>query len=283
MIFLSPAKLNLVLKIKNKDPKDNYHYIESIFDPISLYDILDVEITRGREIRVIDYFKKLKISEQKNIVYKAVKLMAEKYKFKFGVKITLYKHIPDGAGMGGGSSNAAAAIMALNKLLGLKLGNAEMAEIGFKCGSDVPFFIYGKPAYAAGKGEKIREYPRKVVFWYVIVVHKAVKVATKDAYGWYDSEIHLTKAKSYTNIMYGYKNGAYAFLYNDFENVIFRKYPVLKQVRDSLLKHHCIDASLSGSGSAVFALYDSRHAALAGYIKAGCEWKGSFVGLAHSI
>ena len=283
MIFLSPAKLNLVLKIKGKDPKDNYHYIESIFDPISLCDILDMDITQDREIRVIDYFGKLKIGRKKNIVYRVVKLMDDKYKFKCGVKITLYKHIPDGAGMGGGSSNAATAILALNKLLGLKLGNAEMAEIGFKCGADVPFFIYGKPSFVTGKGEKIREYKRKSVFWYVVVAHKAVKVATKDAYGWYDSEIHLTNVKSYTNIMYGYKNGGYAFLYNDFESMIFKKYPVLKEVRDSLVRHHCMDASLSGSGSAVFALYDSRHAALAGYIKAKSEWKGSFVGLAHSI
>lgn len=283
MIFLSPAKLNLVLKIKGVDPKDKYHIIESVFDPVSLYDILDVEITQAPGIKVIDYFKRLKIKQEKNIVFKAIKLMVEKYSIKAGVKATLYKHVPNGAGMGGGSSNAAAAIMALNKLLGLKLSAAEMAQIGFKCGSDVPFFIYGKPAFVRGKGEKISKYQRKGVFWYVVVVHKLVKVATKDAYGWWDAKINLTNDKSYTNIIYGYKKGAYAFLYNDFEKVIYEKYPVLKEVRDSLLEKDCIDASLSGSGSAVFAIFDSRKAALAAYKKVRSEWKGSYVGLAHSI
>lgn len=283
MIFLSPAKLNLVLKIKGTDASDNYHFIESVFDPVSLYDILDVEITKDRKIKVIDYFKKLKIKQEKNIVYKAVKMILKEFRVKAGVKITLYKHLPHGAGMGGGSSNAATAIMALNKLLGLKMTNAQMAKIGFKCGADVPFFIYGKPAFVTGKGEKIKKYARKGIFWYVVVVHKSVKVATKDAYGWFDAELNLTNTKSYTNIIYGYKKSIFTFLYNDFESVIYRHYPVLKEVRDSLLKQDCIDASLSGSGSAVFGLFDSRKAALTAYKKMRTEWKGSFVGLAHSI
>lgn len=283
MIFLSPAKLNLVLKIKNKDKKDGYHNIESVFDPISLYDILDVEITEKSGIELIDYFNKLKIKPQNNIVYRIVKLMLERYKVENGVKITLYKHIPNGAGMGGGSSNAATAILALNKILGLRLSTKVMAKIGFECGADVPFFVYGKPAFVTGKGEKIRAYARKRVLWYVVVVHKAVKVATKSAYEWYDSKNNLTNVKAYTNIIKGYKKGQYTFLYNDFESVIYEKYPVLKEVRDSLLKQDCIDACLSGSGSAVFALFDSRQAALVSYKKIRTQWKGSYVVLAHSI
>ncbi len=283
MIFLSPAKLNLVLRIKGSDPRDNYHFIESVFDPVSLYDVLDVEITQGRKITVVDYFKKLKVPQEKNIVYKAVKLLAKKSGFVSGVKVTLYKHIPNGAGLGGGSSNAATVIKALNQLLGLKLTEPEMARIGYSCGADVPFFIYAKPAFVSGKGEKISKYDRKNVFWYVVVVHKDIRITTKDAYGWYDHKINLTNDKSYTNIMYGYKKGVYAFLYNDFESVIYGRYPVLKNVRDFLLKTDCVDASLSGSGSAVYAMFDTRKAALEGYKKAVKVWKGSFVGLAHSI
>jgi 4-diphosphocytidyl-2-C-methyl-D-erythritol kinase len=147
----------------------------------------------------------------------------------------------------------------------------------------VPFFIYGKPAFVSGKGEKVSKYGRKGLFWYVVVVHKDIQVATKDAYDWYDHKINLTNDKSYTNIMYGYKKGVYAFLYNDFESVIYGRYPRLKKIRDSLLKLDCVDACLSGSGSAVYAMFDGRKAALEGYKTAVKEWKGSFVGFAHSI
>jgi 4-diphosphocytidyl-2-C-methyl-D-erythritol kinase len=283
MIFLSPAKLNLVLKIKGRDPKDGYHLIESVFDPISLYDVLDVEITQKRAIQVIDKFKKLGIKQDKNIIYKAVKMMADKYKIDSGIKIELYKHIPNGAGMGGGSSNAATAILAINRLLGLKLSVAEMSGIGYRCGADVPFFIQAKAAFVTGKGEKIGKYDRKKEFWYVVAVHKDIKVRTNEAYKWFDGEINLTNDKSYTNIIYGYRNSSYAFLYNDFESVIYKRYPVLKSIKEYFLLQDCVDASLSGSGSAVFAMFDRRQGALDCFKKTRLEWKGSFVGLAHSI
>jgi 4-diphosphocytidyl-2-C-methyl-D-erythritol kinase len=282
MIFISPAKVNLGLKITGKDPADGYHTIESVFDPVSLYDIIDIAPKSGKNVEIIDCFGALNIPQEKNIMYKAVKLIFDEYHVKKGIKITLYKYIPNGAGLGGGSSNAATVIKAVNILYDLHMTAGDMVKIGYKCGSDVPFFIKCRRSLVTGKGNKIREVKDKKLKWYVIAVHKNIRVCTKDAYKWFDEEKNLTKDLSYTNIIYRNSKERQGFLYNDFESVVFGKYPELKEIKESFFKFNCLDASLSGSGSAVYALFDSRRKAFKCCSMMGRDGEGSFVCLAHS-
>ncbi len=282
MRFFAPAKLNLVLNIGKKDKKDGYHFLESVFEPVSLFDELDIEITRAG-VEVVDKFNTLKLPQEKNIVYKAAMLMMKKYGISKGVKVTLYKYIPNGAGLGGGSSDAATVILAINRIFKLRLSSAEMAKTARKIGSDVPFFIYQKRAFVSGKGEKIRVLKVKKPFWFVIIVHKAIKIATKDAYKWFDAQTNLTNDKSYTIINSRNKKDDCGFLYNNFEPVVYGKFPILLRIKESFLRHGCLDSSLSGSGSAVFALFKDRMGALKCLKKVSREWKGSFICLARSI
>jgi 4-diphosphocytidyl-2-C-methyl-D-erythritol kinase len=283
MKFLSPAKVNLVLKVTGKDPADGYHFIESIFDPVSLYDVLDVRVTKEPGIRITDMLKALSISQEQNIIYKVLKKVMDMHAVKKGITIKLYKHIPDGAGLGGGSSNAATAIKAANRLFKLKMSEKKMTETAYSVGSDVPFFIKCRPAFVSGKGDKIRVLSKNNSNWYVIAVHSSIRVSTKEAYKWLDVEKNLTKAGLYTNIVYGNSGKRRVPLHNDFETAVYRKYPELLRLKEDFLIHGCLDASLSGSGSAVFALFDSRRGAMECYRKMRREWEGSFICLAHSI
>jgi 4-diphosphocytidyl-2-C-methyl-D-erythritol kinase len=283
MIFLSPAKVNLGLKITGKDPADGYHYIRSVFDPVSLYDIIDVECVSGAGIELIDYFNRLKIPPEKNLVYKAAALMKKEYGIKSGIKITLYKFIPHGAGLGGGSSNAATVIKALNLIFNAGLSEKNMAGLGFKLGSDVPFFIYSRAAFVTGKGNKIRPFKEFSGYWYVIAVPGDIRVPTAAAYDWYDYEKNLTKEVSYTKLINRFTDNLPADLNNDFERPVFKKYARLKKLKEYLLENGCINASLSGSGSAVYGIFKVRRGALECCEGMRSAWRGSFISLAHSI
>jgi 4-diphosphocytidyl-2-C-methyl-D-erythritol kinase len=289
MIFLAPAKINLSLRITGKDKKDGYHFISSVFDPVSLYDILDIKPLADPVIRVTDPLGKLKIRPEKNLAHKAAVLLQRTSKTRLGADIRLYKRIPDGAGLGGGSSDAAAVLKALNRLWKLDYGEGRLKKLAFKLGSDVPFFIGAKRGLITGKGEKIRPFPKGRVFWYVIIVKKGVKVPTRDAYEWYDSDFKLTLGiKKYilgSKLVRGMQNPSSALhLHNDFEGPVFKRRKALKKVRETLLKcRNAAGACMSGSGSSVFALFTKKKDAQACYKKSMKAFKGSFICIAHSI
>jgi len=286
MKYLSPAKVNLSLQITGRDPKDGYHYIDSIFDPVSLYDIIDIAKTDNDLITVTDVRGVLNIGQEKNIAYKAAALFKEKYHIKKGVDIKLYKNIPNGAGLGGGSSNAAAVLHAMNDIFKVKAPLKALSALGFKLGSDVPFFIYNRTARVTGKGDKIAPVTRKKALWYVLLC-KNTHVSTKKAYELLDNEKKLTNGKSYNILVLRYLKGQAVkggFLQNDFEKPIFKAFPVLKKVKNALIKQNkCIDACLSGSGATVFALFETKADAVNCCRKMKAKFPGSFVRTAHSI
>ena len=156
--YLSPAKVNLSLGITGKDPKDGYHFIDSIFDPVSVFDIIEIEKS---DSGAINLNSGLDIPKEKNLVYRAAALFMETYRIKKGVNIILHKNIPQGAGLGGGSSNAASVLHAMNDIFKVKAPLNELSALGFKLGSDVSFFIYNRTARVTGKGEKITPIERK--------------------------------------------------------------------------------------------------------------------------
>jgi 4-diphosphocytidyl-2-C-methyl-D-erythritol kinase len=283
MIFLSPAKINLILKITGRDPKDGYHYLDSVFDPVSLYDIIDIEKISGDAIEVVDHFKQLNIPAEKNLIHKAALLVKKQCGIKGGIKITFYKYIPSGAGLGGGSSNAATVIKGMNCIFKQGLTTGEMARLGFKLGSDVPFFIYSKASYVFGKGNKIRAFSDMDKYWYVICVPKGIRVATKEAYDWYDDEKNLTKAVPYIKLVDVRKKDFSKLLENDFESSVFKRYGKLKELKEDFLRHGGENAGLSGSGSAVYGLFKDRRGARECYKKIRRAWRGCFISLAHSI
>jgi 4-diphosphocytidyl-2-C-methyl-D-erythritol kinase len=289
MIFLAPAKVNMTLAITGRDKKDGYHFINSIFDPIALYDILDIIQVDGTAIQVKDALSRLNIPQDRNLAYRAAAALQAFMKVKRGALITLYKHIPDGAGLGGGSSDAAAVLKALNRIWGINLPEKRLMKTAFKLGSDVPFFLNCSPAIVSGKGEKTCFFKREKKFWYVIVALKGVKVLTSEAYNWYDRDLRLTSAGNNTILIPRLKRDAQTsphniYLFNDFEIPVYRRNPALEKVRDALL---CCGkpagVQLSGSGSAVFALFETKSKAYDCYKKAGRLFKGSFVCLTHSV
>ncbi len=281
--YLSPAKVNLSLGITGKDPKDGYHYIDSIFDPVSVFDVIEIEKSSGQSINLNS---RLDIPKEKNLVYKAAALFKEAYGIKKGVNISLHKNIPQGAGLGGGSSNAAAVLHAMNDIFKVKAPLKELSALGFKLGSDVPFFIFNRTARVTGKGEKITPVERKRVLWYVLLC-KNVHVATKKAYELLDNEKKLTFDKSYNILLLRYLKGQDVkggFLQNDFEKPIFRSFPGLKEVKIVLKKQkNCIDACMSGSGATVFALFETKEDADSSCRRMKAVFPGSFVRTAHSI
>lgn len=247
------AKINTSLKILSKR-SDGYHEIETIMQNISLYDELFFSITDDNKFEILIDDNSVPKNE-KNVCYQVWNILKSYTNENFGTKIEIKKKIPVGAGLGGGSSDAAATIFALNNLWKLSLTKRQMLEVAAKVGSDVPFFIYGGKALCTGRGEIVKRLPfLDTDKFFVIVVKPDESVNTKLAYEEWD--------KNFLNEDYnciGSKEGGMIcyqktpFLFqNDFEKVIFTKYPNIKRAKDLLLKYGAIDASLTGSGSAVF-------------------------------
>jgi 4-diphosphocytidyl-2-C-methyl-D-erythritol kinase len=289
MQFLSPAKVNLSLDITGKDPVDGYHYINSVFDPVSVYDLLDFEKTSGSGISVMDKNSALNIPPEKNIVYKAAKLFIDTFGIKKGIRIKLYKNIPNGAGLGGGSSNAATTLHAMNLIFKVFTDKKHLAQLACKLGSDVPFFIYNRTAVVSGKGEKLKFITKKRKLWYVLLC-KPVHVSTKYAYELFDLRKKLTVKKNNTIIILRYIKGKMGskpkkgtLLHNDFEDVIFSKFADLKEAKGFLTKCNCIDAGMSGSGATVFAVFETKNEAVACYETIRGVDPRSFSTVAHSI
>ncbi|MCX8093379.1 MAG: 4-(cytidine 5'-diphospho)-2-C-methyl-D-erythritol kinase [Candidatus Goldbacteria bacterium] len=279
MIFLSPAKINLTLFIKGKDEKDGYHYIDSIIDPISLYDLIDINVTDNKQIILKDKFNKLKIPTTENLIYKAASLLQNKYNVKKGAIIEFYKYIPDGAGLGGGSSNAATTLKALNRLWKLKLSLKELEKIAIHIGSDVPFFIRGKYARITKKGEKISILKRKKINWYIIIIPKLCKIKTAQAYQWYDKDFVLTEKTTCNKILNG------NFLYNELEGPVLKRNILLNKIKEKLISvaNDGNKVSLSGSGSAMFSLCETKIKAKNLFQKAKRIFKNCYIYMVHSI
>lgn len=224
------CKINLSLKIVGL--KDGYHLLESIFCPINIYDEIEVELSSEDCVVGMD------IPQEKNIIYKTIKKIKEIYGIKKSVKVSIKKNIPLQAGLGGGSSNAAFTILALNELFDLQLDTEEMINIGKEIGSDVPFFIINKPSFVEGRGEKIKplENFKKI---YGILVFDDVFMSTKDVFEKYD-QINDIDEKSENDLE------SAVFLLNGGEKV--------KKCKKTLLECGCEKALMSGAGGSVFGL-----------------------------
>ncbi|MBS1258615.1 MAG: 4-diphosphocytidyl-2-C-methyl-D-erythritol kinase [Candidatus Scalindua arabica] len=256
----APAKINLFLEILGKRD-DGYHEIETVMQEIDLVDNLQFEeIQEGVRLKCND---KNIPSDENNLVCRAANLILNECGIKKGVSISLEKNIPVGAGLGGGSSDAAATLKALNLLWKIGLNDTELMEFAAKLGSDIPFFIKGKTTLCSGRGEKITPIEVKGEMNYLIIFPR-INISTTTIYR--NLKIDLTKkiidVSFFLNALKHHKvSGISKLLFNRLEEVIFATYPDLLDVKKALAHYDFCGLSVSGSGSAFFGLCKDRQQA----------------------
>jgi 4-diphosphocytidyl-2-C-methyl-D-erythritol kinase len=260
------AKINLRLDILGRRA-DGYHELRTIFQAVSLHDRLKLRVARANGISLVIHGNDALSREpfQKNLVYRAVETLRRELKVRSGVEIELWKRIPAGRGLGGGSSDAAAALVGYLRLTGRKLPLARLLEMASELGADVPFFLFGGRALGVGCGNTIYPLPDIRPKTVLIVSPRVVHVATPDAYRWLRARAlkasgPLTKPTA-DSTLWGFCALCWSTqgsgLSNDFEPPVFRRHPRLDQIKRTLLRRGAADASLAGSGSAVFGVFPS--------------------------
>ena len=248
----APAKINLALKILRKRA-DGYHDIKSILQKVSLYDTLSLKLSPLQGITVTADDPSIP-TDSRNLAYRAADLLLKQQKITPGISIHIKKRIPAGAGLGGGSSNAAATLTGLNKLLRCNLPETELLRLGVEIGADVPFFIYAKPsALAEGIGEQLSPVKIQVPLW-LVIVFPCFSISTKWAYENYRV---LTNEGKNIRIPRSFEqlNSVLHILSNDLENVVTKQYPEIQEIKHTLIQAGACGSLMSGSGSSVFGIF----------------------------
>jgi 4-diphosphocytidyl-2-C-methyl-D-erythritol kinase len=261
----APAKINLSLRAVGRRA-DGYHLIDSIMVPVSLYDEIEIRKRRrtagtqeaGEQIQISCNHPAVPLGKE-NIVYRAAQRIMKKGGRFQPVRIQIRKRIPVGGGLGGGSSDAAATLVAMNRLLKLRLSRAALEKIALSLGADVPFFIRGRPARARGIGERLQPLRGLPHFW-AVIVFPGFPVSTGWAYG--KLRVKLTKLVVNTSIINSPKNldELSRLLVNDLESVTLKRYPAIGFLKERLLREGAGSALMAGSGSSVFGIFKSQRA-----------------------
>jgi 4-diphosphocytidyl-2-C-methyl-D-erythritol kinase len=254
------AKVNLRLDILGKRP-DGYHELRTIFQTISLHDELRLRASKTSSICLnIRGNQSLSLEPvRKNLVYAAVDALRRELGIRSGVEIELRKKIPAGRGLGGGSSDAAAALLGYLRLTRRTIPASRLTEIAASLGADVPFFLFGGRALGIGRGDEIYPLPDISKLALLVVSPCDIHVPTPGAYRWLKAPA-LTKNRATPKL---WKFCALCWsaqgsgLSNDFEKPVFRRHPRLAQIKRALLQRGAAEASLAGSGSAVFGVFPS--------------------------
>ena len=254
----APAKVNLVLEVLGKD--NGYHRISSIVQSVDLCDVLNLEL--GKEVRFECDEPRLR---RDNLVTRAAKLLKESTGCDLGARIELRKHIPWGAGLGGGSSDAAATMLALNDLWGLKMPPSDLTRLAFELGSDVPFFIHKGTALVEGKGERVRPLPPLPSTSFVLLVPPLPKVPnkTRQMYGRL-RVADFTRGEFIEAALLSLRRGERldpGVMFNVFENVAYDFFSGLDEYRRILEGAGAPRAYLAGSGPCLFALFTRKEEA----------------------
>jgi 4-diphosphocytidyl-2-C-methyl-D-erythritol kinase len=254
----TPAKINLILRILDRRP-DGYHNLWSLMQAVQLEDELALSVSDNHSTITLQCDEPSLKTDPSNLVYRAAEAVLKQSGQTVGLDMVLAKRIPMGAGLGGGSSDAAATIAGLNRLLNLGWSKEKMAHVGQTLGSDVPFFFFAPSAIVEGRGEKVAPVRIKGNRW-VVLVNPGFPVETKWAYQQLSvnrtgvqplSDVHagLGKASelSWEEVLQAAKN--------DFEATVFKAYPVLHKIKQELLAEGAEAALLSGSGATVFGVF----------------------------
>ena len=263
----APAKVNLFLKVLSKR-KDGYHNIHTLFERISLADVITLKKCPSGITVISDKF--ITRDPKDNLVYKAAALILVKGRITSGVRIHIKKNIPIAAGLGGGSSDAASVLMGLNKLFNIKLTKREFMGLARRLGADVSFFLLNTPfAVGTGKGDKLEKAHAGARFWHLII-NPGFKMPTKGIYEAYDNRRPkgLTRkgrnVKIQRSLTGSFDHRSHEdMLYNDLEEIAIAKKKVLGSIIERLASHLGRKAIVSGSGPSVFCLYRTGKEAIA--------------------
>ena len=259
----SRAKINLSIDVLGKR-QDGYHLVEMIMQTIDLYDLIEINEKDNDQITIKSTSDEIPL-DCNNLVYKAANLIKKTFNINKGVEIHIKKNIPVAAGMAGGSSNAAAVLVGLNKLWNLNLSNQQLEKIGLKLGADVPFCINGGAVLASGIGEELTPIKGLTKDVCILVCKPDLFVSTKEVYECIDSK-DIDKRPNNKFLIECLKNEETRQLaenmFNVLEGVTMDKHPVIQQIKDIMTNNRALGAMMSGSGPTVFGIYENREDAV---------------------
>jgi 4-diphosphocytidyl-2-C-methyl-D-erythritol kinase len=265
--ILAPAKVNLFLEILGKRA-DGYHEIRSLIQPIRLFDTLWIEA--GSEGPKIHCPNHPELENESNLVVRTIRLLEKELNRPLSFSVRLIKKIPIGGGLGGGSSDSAAVLTGINQLLGRPISSERLQVLAGQIGSDVPFFLFKKTALALGRGERIEPWPAFPSWWYVLIYPK-ISISTSWAYD--QVKFPLTSLEKTIKIkrLKANKDLKKAFLgkdrlKNDLEEVVRPFFPIIGKIKKALLEQGCFQALMSGSGSTVFGIWETKKTAQEAYL-----------------
>ncbi len=248
MIFFPNAKINIGLNIISTN-QDGYHNLESCFCPIDYHDIIEIKNSNTFLFQTSGI--KIPGNKKDNIILKLLKEINNRFN---RLEILLHKNIPIGSGLGGGSSDAVFSLLTLNKLMNLKMNTNQLYNIANRLGSDCPFFLKNKLSYVTGTGNLLREIKIDLKNKKIIVMVPNIHISTKKAF----DNIKIQKPKySLLKVLNNepiekWKN----YIFNDFENYVFKKFRSIKQTKENLYKNGALYSSLTGTGSAVYGIFE---------------------------
>jgi 4-diphosphocytidyl-2-C-methyl-D-erythritol kinase len=273
----APAKVNLRLDVLSKR-SDGYHDLRMLNSAVSLFDDIEINIVE-KGITVECYNDPLVPSGEANIAFQATKEIMAYSNKNVGIHININKNIPSGAGMGGGSSNAASVILGLNQMLHINLSRDKLIKIGGRFGADIPFFLYGSPAMATGIGEnltKIKKLPKMPL----VIITPNLSVSTKAIY-----EKYQVNGNGHDEFPTEFptKKAVVKFLNNDLEKVTAKQYPIVNELKELLIKHGALAAQMTGSGPSVFGIFSDRETAEKAYKKLSSKEENYRIFLAENI
>lgn len=253
MTIFPNAKINIGLRIISKR-EDGFHNIESVFYPIGLCDALEfvIQLPENNTDEFVVTGLLTDCPAESNLVMKALKLLRKDYHIP-GLRIHLHKCIPAGAGLGGGSSDAAFMLKYLNRCFNLKLSNNDLIKYALELGSDCPFFINNNPVIATGKGEIMNDTKMDLKGKHILIIQPSIHINTSMAYSLITPAVPTNKLSEQINAPV---KDWVKHISNDFEPAIFRLHPEISDIKDQMYRRGAIYSSMSGSGSSVYGIFD---------------------------
>ena len=249
MLCFPNIKINLGLNVVAKR-SDGYHELESVFYPLGWTDAL--ETIKAEKFQFTSSGTKIPGDTDNNLVVKAFRKIQSVYHLQEEAAIHLHKVIPTGAGLGGGSADAAFAIKLINDVFALQMSLEKQLSLAAELGSDCPFFIYNTPCLVTGRGDILKPIALDLSKWHFVVVHPGIHVSTADAF----AGIKPAKNEiSVNDIIHQPVESWKDLLVNDFEKTVFAKFPEIEKLKEHIYMQGAVYASMSGSGSAVFGLF----------------------------
>ena len=249
----APAKINIGLNIVSKR-NDGFHNLETFFYPI--YDLNDKIIFEKNKNFIFDSNNSELVRDPDNLILKAHSIIEKSINKKLPIKITLMKNIPIGAGLGGGSSDAAATLLGLNEIFELGIPLTKLSQLALQLGSDVPYFISAKPAVGYSRGEILR-ISEMYIDKPILIVNPGIHISTKSAFH------YISPNESSFNYNYFLENDKIDFNYlskyltNDFEEYVFSEYPRIEQIKEIMKSNDALFTLMSGTGSTVYAIFEN--------------------------